>query len=618
MIKRHHLQLFFSLATLAVLSPVMAEQVTLPTMANQLLGRSVHYLVDPDHSHNADAAARAYHEGRFTLSTRRVPGLGFSRATIWLALEVQNDSTARDWVLCLGYPVHDHVKFYLSRASGTELLVHTGDAYPFASRELAIRDFAFRLPLDPGENGLLLLEIRSWNSLLFPLHIRQLTDTYRESERRTLIDGFYLGLMFILGLYNLFLYITVKDRAYLYYVLYIASFWIFQAGFMAILPRYIFQDSPELVDRTNPFFASCSFLFGLIFTLHFLRVRDFSPVLARILTGFAVLAGLLALLGPFLGNREINLLGVLVSPLILLSAIYIFLKNYRPARYFLLAWTGFVVILFFWTAAVRGWIESEFLIQYGLQLGSSIEAVLLSIALGDRINELKREREWALDEQLKSKARLLNSFARFVPVAFLEFLGIKSVEDAKPGSGVRREVIVMFSDMRNFTQFSEQMDVEDNFRFINGYLRRVAPLISHYGGFIDKYIGDAIMAIFTESADDALRCALKMQEELRDYNEERSRRGYAPIEMGVGLHCGLVILGTVGTSERMDTTIIGETVNLAARIEEQTKLLSQSVLVSAEFQHRLKQPADFALAEVARLQLKGSKHTTTLFAAKGN
>lgn len=598
--------------------PLLAEGIYLPGMAGQALGRSISYLVDPGPPLKAAEAYQNYKTGQFQVSTRDVPGLGFSRATVWLSLEIGNASEFSDWILTLGYPVHDDVKFYRVTSDSAELLVHTGDARPFYQREIAIRDFAFRLPLKPGEHGIFLLEIRSWNSLLFPLHIRRLSDTYRESERRTLIDGFYLGLLFILGLYNFFLYLTVKDPAYLYYVLYIASFWIFQAGYMAILPQYLLQESPALADRSNPFFASCSFLFGLIFTLHFLRVQEFSPALAWVLRSFALVAAILAILGPWLGNREINLLGVMVSPLILFSAIYIFARKYRPARYFLLAWTGFVVILFIWTSAVRGWIESEFLIQYGLQLGSAVEAVLLSIALGDRINELKREREWALSEQLQTKARLLTSFARFVPVAFLEFLGIKSVEDAEPGAGVRRDVIVMFTDMRNFTRFSEQMDVEDNFRFLNGYLRRVAPLISRYGGFIDKYIGDAIMAIFTESADEALRCALQMQLELQEYNAERARRGHAAIEMGVGLHAGQVILGTVGTNERMDTTIIGETVNLAARIEEQTKVQNHPVLFSAQFLQKLQQPSDFSVTEVARLQLKGHSHSTVLFAAKTN
>ncbi|MBI3396039.1 MAG: hypothetical protein HY042_09400, partial [Spirochaetia bacterium] len=537
-------------------------------------------LRDPGGKMTIEEALKAREQGRFERSAQDIPSLGFVDGVVWLTVSITNDTEFNDWYLSIRYPAHDHIWFYETdngMALRTEV---SGDSLPFASREIRIRDFAFALHIPPGETRTYFVALKSWNSMVLPVYVNQLMPLMEEAGAETLVYGVYLGLIVVIILYNVFLYISVRDRSYLYYVLYLLAFGLFQASFLGVALQYFLPEHPLLVDRLNPILGAFSFILAGLFAFHFLQLGRLSRVFAwafRILLGATIVA--IPAIGIF-GNRIINLYGVAWPILLMAAGVWMLGRGFRPARFFVLAWSGFTLIVVLWTLAVRGLIMNEILFRYGLLAGSSLEVVLLSLALGDRINILEMDRQKALEEQLHTKTRLLESFYRFVPVQFIRFLGLESVETVHLGAGVRRDVTVLFSDMRDFTALSESMSADENFRFINAYLKRVAPVIDRHGGFIDKFIGDAVMAIFPESPDDALRASLEMMKELSAYNEQRTEKGLTAIRIGIGIHSGPVVLGTVGTEGRMDTTIIGDTVNTASRIEGQTKVLGAPILLS--------------------------------------
>jgi class 3 adenylate cyclase len=217
----------------------------------------------------------------------------------------------------------------------------------------------------------------------------------------------------------------------------------------------------------------------------------------------------------------------------------------------------------------------------------------------------------AMAETIDSYARqleaLLAAYGRFVPHSFLDFLGKKSVVDLKLGDHVQREMTVLFADIRSFTSLSESMTPRENFEFVNAFLRRVGPEIRGHGGVIDKYIGDAVMALFPGAAQDALRAAIDMQRQVTDYNEGRRRAGYRPIAIGVGLHTGRLILGTVGEAERMNSTVISDNVNLASRLEGVTKHYGVNIVISDATLALLPADAGFKVRFLDKIQVKG-KH----------
>ncbi len=202
---------------------------------------------------------------------------------------------------------------------------------------------------------------------------------------------------------------------------------------------------------------------------------------------------------------------------------------------------------------------------------------------------------------------------RFVPRQFLQLLNKKSISDVKLGDQVELDMSILFADIRDFTTLSEKMTPEENFKFINAYLSRMEPTILKNSGFIDKYIGDAIMALFSRSADDAVKAGIDMLHRLAEYNSTRTTSTHPPIQIGIGINTGSLMLGTVGGHNRMDGTVIGDTVNLASRLETLTKHYGVSMLISHHtFQH-LQHPIEYAFRFIDRVKVKGKSENVAVF-----
>jgi two-component system sensor histidine kinase ChiS len=210
-------------------------------------------------------------------------------------------------------------------------------------------------------------------------------------------------------------------------------------------------------------------------------------------------------------------------------------------------------------------------------------------------------------------AKINAAYGRFVPHDFLRFLGHESIVDVRLGDQIQKEMTVLFSGIRSFTTISEAMTPQENFKFINTYLSRVSPVIRAHQGFIDKYIGDAIMALFPESADDAVRAAVEMQKQVIIYNQRRQLSNYPPITIGIGLHAGTLMLGTIGEQERMESTVIADAVNLASRLEGLTKVYGAGILVSDSILERLGKREKYMCRFVDRVTVKGKKSAVSVF-----
>ncbi|NER19438.1 MAG: CHASE2 domain-containing protein [Symploca sp. SIO1C2] len=203
--------------------------------------------------------------------------------------------------------------------------------------------------------------------------------------------------------------------------------------------------------------------------------------------------------------------------------------------------------------------------------------------------------------------------ARFVPRQFLQLLNKQSIVDVKLGEAVQKEMSILFADIRSFTTLSERMSIEDNFKFINAYLSRMEPAIAENYGFIDKYIGDAIMALFSGCADDAVKAAIAMLRRLSEYNLLRQAEERSTIHIGVGINTGSLMLGTVGGPNRMDGTVISDAVNLAARLETLTKDYGVSLLISHHTFLQLNHPVEYAFRAIDRVTVKGKSEMVFVF-----
>lgn len=202
------------------------------------------------------------------------------------------------------------------------------------------------------------------------------------------------------------------------------------------------------------------------------------------------------------------------------------------------------------------------------------------------VKELKIEKkqlsiaEKMQNKLLKNLEKINSALEKFVPKDFLKYLGKESITEIEYGDQIQQEMTILFSDIRSFTTLSESMTPQETFNFINSFLNVIAPAVRGYNGFIDKYIGDAIMALFPHSPSDAINASVKMIQRLQDYNKERIEKGVQPIEIGIGIHTGLLMLGIIGEEERMSSTVISDSVNLASRIEGLTKMYGAQIIIS--------------------------------------
>jgi two-component system sensor histidine kinase ChiS len=173
-------------------------------------------------------------------------------------------------------------------------------------------------------------------------------------------------------------------------------------------------------------------------------------------------------------------------------------------------------------------------------------------------------------------------FYKYVPVEFLKLLNYdeSNYNSIKLGDSIEQEMSILFSDIRSFTTLSETMTPKENFDFINAYLSYCGPAIRKHNGFIDKYIGDAIMALFPKKPEDAIDSAIQMLESLHSYNQKRKAKGRVGISSGIGIHTGNIMLGVIGEEKRFNCTVISDAVNMASRVESLTKQYSASLLIS--------------------------------------
>jgi adenylate cyclase len=232
----------------------------------------------------------------------------------------------------------------------------------------------------------------------------------------------------------------------------------------------------------------------------------------------------------------------------------------------------------------------------------------MALVLANRFVRLHDETE-ELNENLE---KFNAASRRFVPFEFLKMLDKESILDVNLGDQVQRDMAVLFSDIRSFTSLSEKMTPKENFDFINSYLDKVGPVIRDHHGFIDKYIGDAVMALFPSSAEDALEAAIAMHGRVRNWNERRARHDYASVKIGIGIHQGRVMLGTIGEHQRMDGTVIADAVNLASRIESLTKNYGAGTLISDFSWQSVTDKAKYEWRLVDRVAVKGKNEPVDL------
>jgi class 3 adenylate cyclase len=521
------------------------------------------------------------------------PNFGFSSSAYWVRFKVENkkDKPVK-YFLELDYVLMDYAYLFFEEGGEIKETI-LGDMIPFSKRTISNRNPIFEIKVLSKQDKIYYMKFSSQGTILLPLSIWEQRTFYQNDHNVQIYYGLYFGIFIVMIFYNLFLYISIRDTAYIYYVLYLVGGFYSMMSITGFVLEYLFPNSPEFVNSSMLFGIGFGLIGAILFSQKFLNTKINLPTIDKFLT-LMLLIYLLTIIGsflfPFRIMVKIEMLTNFISILLMLyTGVISLLKGLRSARFYLLGWTFALLGIFIFVLKTIGIIANTFLIVHAVEFGSGIEVILFSLALADRINILKKEKEESQkaliaeqEESIATQKELIHSYARFVPEQLLTFLGKDIITKVGLGDSVQKDMTILFSDIRAFTSISETLSPSENFGFINSYLETMGPIIRKHNGFIDKYIGDAIMALFPQKPSDAIDASIEMLEELYKLNVRRKSKGFAPISIGIGIHTGSQMLGIIGEKERMEGTVISDVVNTASRLEGLTKAYSTALLISED------------------------------------
>ncbi|WP_109019780.1 7TM diverse intracellular signaling domain-containing protein [Leptospira kobayashii] len=608
--------IFFSFFTTLLSQPIQTNN----REGSSFVGKYVHYLEDPESKLDFAAISSEEKKSSFLKSESDTINFGQTNYSYWLKMDFKNETDEKTrQILEIDYSNIDEVEFYQPLLKNSEIVYEvqkTGMKFPFSSRKWINRNFIYLIELLPGENKTIFFRTRTSGGLILPLVLwNDISFMLHDSNVQQGL-GFYYGLMVVMLLYNLFIYLSVRDISYFYYIGYIFGLLGIQLVLTGHGFQYLWSDFPWMQRNFYVVFSGICLVSSLLFARSFLNIKEHSPLLNKII-GVLVFLNILVFFSVYFlppeSTVKIALIVTVPSAIIpFFAGIVSFMKNYKPARYYLLAFSALILSGLLAVSKFLNVLGSNFFTDYGLYIGSGMEVVLLSLALASRINIIKKEKEEAQAKTLEMQKILTESYARFVPRDFLANLGKESILDVRLGDQIQKDMAVLFSDIRSFTTLSEKMSPAENFNFINSYLGRMSPIIQKHNGFIDKFIGDAIMALFDKQVLDAVAAGVEMQLYLKEYNAFRARRTYDPIQIGIGIHSGSLMLGTIGAEERLEGTVISDTVNLASRIENLTKVYGARIAVSESAIVEIKNN-QFSFRFLDRVKVKGKQKPVSIY-----
>jgi signal transduction histidine kinase/CheY-like chemotaxis protein len=497
--------------------PLMASAVEFDEFTQSLpLGRSLQVFEDPSGQASiADVRAQAA-AGNFKAHDKDTLNAGYSRSAFWLKIDLHyrpsNPAAQRTWLLELAYPPLDHLDLYTADASGDYRLVRqTGDALPFASREIRQNNYLFGLSFKPDQQQTVYLRLASEGSIQAPVTLWSSTAYLEDQPVRLYVLGIIYGVLLGMVVYNLFIYLSVRDTSYLYYIFYIASFGLYQLSVNGAAVEYFWPDNPWWANAATPFFIGCAGLFGSQFARSFLQTKNHSRWLDRLLIALiafgALVVGLSLMTSYALSLRLATILALTFTVVIFAAGILAWWRGLRVARYFIIAWSAFLLGGIVNTLMVLGLLPNVFLTMYASQIGSAIEVALLSLALADRINAMREQQAQTLYDA-GQKLEVLNQQLAHSNKLKDEFLATLTHELRTPMNGVigsleLMQTVELDPELEQYQQTAAG-SARDMMRMVNGILTltelQAGKLKASPGSFSLRAVVEALRVQFDGNA----------------------------------------------------------------------------------------------------------------------
>jgi signal transduction histidine kinase len=399
--------------TLAVLAFVCANYAhSQAILTDNTQGQVVHNI---SHFRTFDTLdIRQLESKEFELLDSDNASFGYDKATHWYRFEVANRSSRTEWFLEIAAPLLDHVEFYSISPSGKWDLQYSGDLYKISTRVVHHKNLVFPFYIKRGTKESFYIKVVTTSAIQLPLTIWSAEGLRNSIYSSQFANGLFYGIIMIMIAYNLFLFISIRDKTILYYVVALIAGGIVIGYFNGYGFFYLNPELPEL-NRIVGALASPLFIISSVaLTRSFLELKRFSFWLDRTLMAISVVAVIFALLkfglGDYMSHVPVRLLSLINFSMILVSAVYCLMRHFRPARYFLLAWVTILVLGILLLLRNVGFVERSWIVDNSLYFGGVLQVLLISFAFGDRFNVLQKEnleaKERALLLEHQEKERL--------------------------------------------------------------------------------------------------------------------------------------------------------------------------------------------------------------------
>ncbi len=361
------------------------------------LGPYLEYLEDPDGSYGVSDVTSSPLKEKFRRSRQVSPGFGFTSSVYWFRFSIRNPQDGeRLRFLEIEYPLLDHIELYIPDGQGGFRVYSEGDRRPFCDRPIPYRNFVFILDIPPGGSMNCLLRVKTSSSLNLPARLYSEAGFIDKVESEETALGIYFGILFAMLAYNLILFFTIRESVYLYYVLFVIFYFLFQLDLTGVAFKYLWPEAIAWANNSLPFFIFVAFLFGTMFTRKILNSKEYAPLLDKILQFYLIVTALSAASCLFLPYEVSIKAATLVTTTVFVHIFTGFLclyRGWRPARYYALAWTISMAGAAIYALKSFGVLPNNFVTVWGIQIGSAWEVIFLSMALSDRLSLLQKEKD---------------------------------------------------------------------------------------------------------------------------------------------------------------------------------------------------------------------------------
>jgi len=604
--------ILISLSKLFSLEPVIINDKT----ESIQIGKYLEVFEDPSCELTIEDIIKPEYQNKFILSDDNRVNKGKSQSVFWFKLKILVTENINDsLILESTWPLYDVINIYY-KDDDVLIKKYYGNIFPFNQREINSINFSFEIPYEIMKVKEIYISIKTDTSVQLPLKVHK-KEIFLEKEKFELIlFGLFIGIFLVMIVYNLILYIFIKDFSYLFYVIYEFTYLLFQLSYLGFSYKYFWPENLWFSLHSMPLFLGLGMMCYLLYSQIFLKIKLYSKILNLIFYVFEIIIlvfTLLTLYTIFTPLKIINFLGIFTLFLILFGSIFVLVKGNKSARYFLIGWSFFIIGSLLVTLKAVGYVSNNIITSYPMQIGSIFEVILLSIALSDRYNIMKKEKEDSQQLALETQTKLKSEAERRLKITeiYTRRSIVEKIEKGEDPTNYKPEnkrITILFSDIRDFTTISENLSAIETVELLNSYFNEMNDCIMQLGGEIDKLIGDCIMALF-DDPDKSIHSAIQMREKLITFNLQNKTK--LRVNNGIGINYGEVVLGNIGSKTKMDYTVIGDIVNSASRIESLTKYYGLPIIISEELKNSLKE--NYKIRFIDEVLVKGKKQPTRIY-----